>query len=80
MELHELIVDTLKEKIQTTGMKYKEFADKAGYQQSYISKIINGNVQKIGIDTLEKLLIPLEMTLTEFFAEVDKKKLLMMYN
>lgn len=75
MDIHELIIATLKEKIDEKGLKYKELAEMAGYQQSYISKIINGNVQKIGIDTLGKLLLALDMSLSTFFLEVEKKTL-----
>lgn len=75
MDIHELIVDTLKDKISEKGLKNKELAEKAGYRQSYISKILNGNVQKIGIDTLNKLLNALDIPLSAFFGDVEKKTL-----
>ena len=74
MTISRMIGDLLKEKIQEKGINYVQFAEEAEVTHGYISKVINGNIKSIGIDTLEKLVRPLNMSVTEFLQEVEKKK------
>lgn len=74
MKLVELIGQTLREKITEQGYNYSTYAEKVGFTQGYISQIVNGNAKKLPIETLEKLVIALEMTISDFWAEVEKKK------
>lgn len=74
MTLNQAIGEVFQEKITRLGLKFHEFAEKAGVSQSYISKLTNGKIKSIGIDTMQKLVAPLGCTIDEFLQEVEKKK------
>lgn len=74
MRISELIGDVLNEQIIAKGLNYSTFASQAGVTQGYISKIINGEVKSIKLETLEKLVEPLSLTVVEFLNECEKKK------
>ena len=74
MTLSQLIGKILDEKITEKGMNYSKFAEEAGVSQGYVSKIVSGSVKGIQLDTLEKLVSPLGMTITQILEEVEKKK------
>ena len=71
MKLSQLIGQTLGEKIVEKGFNYSTYAVKVGFSQGYVSKIINGDAKKVAIETLEKLVIPLEMTVNQFLEEAE---------
>ena len=73
-EMNDLIGELLKEKILAKGFNYSTFAEKVGFKQSYISKIINGDVKRLPVETLQRLVEPLEMTVIGFLQEVEKKR------
>ena len=72
--LNMMIGELLKERILAKGYNYSTFAERVGFKQSYISKIINGDVKRLPIETLERLVEPLEMSVVGFLQEVEKKK------
>lgn len=77
MNLPELIRDVIKEKMKEKGFKTLTAYSKAsGVSQSYLSKIFDESKSvDITTSTLEKLIKPLEFTLSDFFEEVEKKSL-----
>ena len=77
MRISELIGDVLNEQISVKGLNYSTFANQAGVTQGYISKIINGEVKSIKLETLEKLVEPLNLSVVEFLNECEKKKTLL---
>jgi DNA-binding Xre family transcriptional regulator len=74
MTSSELIGKVLGDKIVETGANYSQFAKKVGLSQSYMSKIINGESTDIKLKTLEKIVQALQMTVSDFMQEVEKKK------
>ena len=49
------------------------YAEKAGVTQGYISQVVNGDIKGVKLETLEKLVTPLEITVSDFLKEVEKK-------
>lgn len=77
MELRELIRDTLKEKMESQFKTLTAFAKASGVSQSYLSKIFGESAVDISPTILSKLLTPLQISLSQFFEEVEKKKALL---
>lgn len=74
MDLSELIGDVLREKMLELGLNNTTYAEKVGYRQSYISKVVNGKSTNIPVKTLERLVNALDMSQADFWAEIEKKK------
>ena len=74
MNLSVLVGQTLKEMIAEKGLSYTVYAEKAGVTQGYISQVVNGDIKGVKLETLEKLVTPLEITVSDFLKEVEKKK------
>lgn len=74
MNLSVLVGQTLKEMIAEKGLTYTVYAEKAGVTQGYISQVVNGDIKGVKLETLEKLVTPLEITVSDFLKEVEKKK------
>lgn len=74
MNLSVLAGQTLKEMIAEKGLTYTVYAEKAGVTQGYISQVVNGDIKGVKLETLEKLVTPLEITVSDFLKEVEKKK------
>lgn len=74
MELRDLIRDTLKEKMAEQFKTLTAFAKASGVSQSYLSKIFGETAVDISPTILSKLLAPLQISLSQFFEEVEKKK------
>ena len=74
MNLSNLVGQVLKEMISERGLTYTVYAEKAGVTQGYISQVINGDINGVKLETLEKLVKPLEITVSDFLREVEKKK------
>lgn len=72
--LNTIIGDLLREKMDKQGYSTITLAQASGYSQSYISKLLNGDIKKVSIDILEKVLKPLGLTVIQFLQEVEKKK------
>ena len=77
--ISEAIGEVLRDKILQKGFNFMSFAELAGVTHGYVSKVVNGNIKSIGVGTLEKMMIPLEMNVSEFMMEVEKKKPLPIY-
>lgn len=78
-EISRLIGQVLKDKIQEKGLNYYQFAEEAQVTHGYVSKVVNGNIKSIGIDTLEKLVRPFDISVIDFLNDVEKKKKQLMY-
>ena len=78
MTIAQLISEVLQEKMIEKGFKtLTAFAEASGVSQSYLSKIFNKEKPaEVSPSVLAKLVIPLEMTLSQFFEAVEKKKLM----
>ena len=76
MELRELIRDTLREKMESQYKTLTAFAKASGVSQSYLSKIFGEVAVDISPTILSKLLSPLGVSLSQFFTDVEKKRLL----
>ena len=74
MNLSNLVGQVLKEMISARGLTYTVYAEKAGVTQGYISQVVNGDIKGVKLETLEKLVKPLEITVSDFLREVEKKK------
>ena len=74
MNLSNLVGQVLKEMISERGLTYTVYAEKAGVTQGYISQVVNGDINGVKLETLEKLVKPLEITVSDFLREVEKKK------
>ena len=74
MDINKLVGETLKKKILAKGFNYSTFAEKVGIGQSYVSKIINGESKNLPLATLERLVVPLEISVADFLQDVEKKK------
>lgn len=75
MSLRELIRDTLKEKMNERYKTLTAYSQASGVSQSYLSKIFGENAVDVSPTVLNKLLKPLDITLSQFFEDVEKKKL-----
>ena len=73
MNLSNLVGQVLKEMISARGLTYTVYAEKAGVTQGYISQVVNGDIKGVKLETLEKLVKPLEITVSDFLREVEKK-------
>ena len=74
MNLSNLVGQVLKEMISARGFTYTVYAEKAGVTQGYISQVVNGDIKGVKLETLEKLVKPLEITVSDFLREVEKKR------
>lgn len=74
MNLSNMVGHLLKEMISARGLTYTVYAEKAGVTQGYISQVVNGDIKGVKLETLEKLVKPLEITVSDFLREVEKKK------
>lgn len=74
MELRELIRDTLKERMEEQFKTLTAFAKASGVSQSYLSKIFGETAVDISPTVLSKLLTPLQISFSQFFEEVEKKR------
>lgn len=74
MNLSNMVGQVLKEMISARGLTYTVYAEKAGVTQGYISQVVNGDIKGVKLETLEKLVKPLEITVSDFLREVEKKK------
>ena len=74
MNLSNLVGQVLKEMISARGLTYTVYAENAGVTQGYISQVVNGDVKGVKLETLEKLVKPLEITVSDFLREVEKKR------
>lgn len=74
MNLSGLVGQTLKEMISAKNMTYTVYAEKAGVTQGYVSQVVNGDIKGVKLETLEKLVKPLEITVSDLLKEVEKKK------
>ena len=74
MNLSGLVGQTLKEMIAAKDMTYTVYSEKAGVTQGYVSQVVNGDIKGVKLETLEKLVKPLEITVSDFLKEVEKKR------
>ena len=72
--MNKIIGDLLRERMEENGFNTITLANASGYSQSYISKLLNGGVKKISYDILDKVLSPMQLTVSDFFMEIEKKK------